>query len=259
MTRSGTWAKRYRPILISCVSAVCWILIWHFGAMLANRNLLLKIPLPLETLQAFFGNLGKGEFWLAVWTSVLHILAGFLAAAVLGIIGGILSGTYLTFRAVSAPVLHLIRAVPVAAFVILAWLWIPSDILPGIIAGLMVLPIIWGQVDAGTRMLDPRYAEMARVDGMSEWGIAFGIRLPMLEDAILGGCVTGLGIAWKAGVAAEVICNPKGSLGALLQSAKTSIDYVQVFAVTLGVVLLSILFENLLKVVWRIRIRDQFR
>lgn len=255
MTRSGIWVKLHRSFLISCASALCWILIWHFGALLANRNLLLKIPLPLETLQAFIGNLREGAFWAAVWTSVLHILAGFLVAAVFGILGGILSGTYLTFRAVSAPLMHLIRAVPVAAFVILAWLWIPSDILPGCIAGLMVLPIIWGQVDAGTRMLDPRYAEMARVDGMSEWGIAFGIRLPMLEDAILGGCVTGLGIAWKAGVAAEVICNPKGSLGALLQSAKTSIDYVQVFAVTLGVVLLSVLFENVLKILWRLRTR----
>ena len=65
------------------------------------------------------------------------------------------------------------------------------------------------------------------------------------------GCITALGIAWKAGIAAEVICNPSGTLGALLQGAKASVEYGEVFSVTLMIVILSLIFENILKIVWK--------
>jgi NitT/TauT family transport system permease protein len=92
---------------------------------------------------------------------------------------------------------------------------------------------------------------MAKTFGMSKFDVVFKIKLPLISPQLRTGCITGLGIAWKAGVAAEVISSPSGSVGALLSHAKTSINYEQVFAVTLMVVILSILLENLLKILWK--------
>lgn len=242
---------RRKDAVLDAAAVLFWIVLWHVGASLANRTLLLKIPLPLDTLRTFLRLCGEGRFWRGVGSSALHILCGFLSAVVLGAAGGVASSASGWFKRLSVPLLRLIRTVPVAAFILLAWLWIPSRILPSFVSALMVLPIVWSHVDAGLASVDEQLTEMAQVFGMSKWGILTRVRLPLMAPTLRTGCLTGVGIAWKAGIAAEVICNPTGSIGALLQGAKVAIDYERVFAVTLMVVLLSLLFEYALKLVWR--------
>lgn len=234
-------------------SVVFWVLVWHFAAEAANRSLMLKIPLPSGTLKTFFADIAKLDFLSAVGSSLLHIAAGFAGAVIIGTLGGMLSGSSAFFKTLSSPLLHLVRSVPVAAFIFLAWLWIPAALIPSFISALMVIPIIWSHVDAGLHAADIRYSEMGRVFGMSRRDIVTKIRFPLIAPHLRTGCITGVGIAWKSGVAAEVICNPVGSLGALLQKGKSAIEYEEVFAVTLAVVLLSLILENLLKFVWRDR------
>lgn len=253
MKKTRSWKDGCKKAAFSLLSVIFWVLVWHFAATLANRNLLLKIPLPWNTLQTFWADLSHPEFRKAVGASVLHILFGFGAAVLFGTLGGVISGNSRFFKTLSAPLLHLVRSVPVAAFIFIAWLWIPSSILPSFISALMVLPIIWSHVDAGLSAEDKRLAEMGRVFGLRKAEIFRRIRLPLLAPHLRTACITGLGIAWKSGVAAEVICNPTGSVGALLQQNKAAIEYEEVFAVTLTVVLLSLLLEGLLKLIWRER------
>lgn len=250
MTISGMSKKLKKPAL-AVGSIVFWIIVWHIGAVLANSKLLIKIPLPSETFKVFIENCSNADFWKIVLSTLLRIVAGFLTAVLIGTVGGLLAGHSQIFKSFSSPALHMVRAVPVAAFIILAWLWIPSKFLPSFIAFLMVMPIIWSHIEAGLKGIDEKLIEMAEVYGMSKFEVLSKIKLPLILPQLRTGCITGLGIAWKAGVAAEVISSPSGSMGALLSAAKSNINYEQVFAVTLMIVILSILLENILKFVWK--------
>ncbi len=247
----STMQNKLKKPLFSLLSVVFWVGVWYFAATLANRNLLLKIPLPLSTLKAFCESVTLPRFWAAVGTSLLHIVSGFLSAVILGVLVGMLNGNSRFFKTLSAPVLHLIRSVPVAAFIFLAWLWVPNSVLPAFISFLTVFPIVCSHIEAGLSSVDNRLTEMAAVMGLSRMGIIKNIKLPTVLPFLRTSMITGLGFAWKSGVAAEVICNPTGSIGALLSSAKLTIDYNEVFAVTLTIVLLSLLLENIIKLVWR--------
>lgn len=243
--------EKIKKTLLNFAAVLFWIAAWHIAASAANRNLLLKIPLPADTLKAFFESLNTAGFWQAVGTSLFHICTGFLSAAALGLLFGILSGSLRVFRVLSSPVIHIIRSVPVAAFIILAWLWIPNSILPAFISFLMVFPIVWSQAEAGILSTDKNLLEMAKVMRLGRIKTMFYVKLPSVLPSFRNACISGLGFAWKSGVAAEVICNPTGSIGALLSRAKQNIDYPQVFAVTLTIVLLSLLLENIIKILWR--------
>ena len=59
------------------------------------------------------------------------------------------------------------------------------------------------------------------------------------------GCSIGLGLCWKAGVAAEVIGIPDGSIGEKLYNAKVYLNTPDLFAWTVVIVLISLLFEKL--------------
>ncbi len=242
--------KLKKPAL-AAGSVIFWIILWHILASIANKGLLLKIPLPHETLLAFVENLRLAAFWSAVGTSLFHIALGFLAAVLFGTLSSITAAYSAVFKHLSAPIVHLIRSVPVAAFIVVAWLWLPTEILPPFISFLMVFPIIKSHVDAGLLSVDKRQVEMAQVFGMGKKDILRNIKIPTVMPFLREATITGLGIAWKSGIAAEVICNPVGSLGALLSGAKLTIDYEQVFAVTLTVVILSLILENVLKICWR--------
>ncbi len=151
----------FKKISFKAGSILIWILLWHILANIVNQNLLFKIPLPLETLNEFFVCLGLKSFWQAVGSSLIHILSGFIAAVVLGFICGLLSGSSEVFKTLTSPISRLIRSVPVAAFIILAWLWIPSSVIPSFISFLMVFPIVWLQIETGLLSVDKRLVEMA--------------------------------------------------------------------------------------------------
>jgi len=61
---------------------------------------------------------------------------------------------------------------------------------------------------------------------------------------VLSGASTALGMAWKSGVAAEVIGIPTGSIGESLYQAKVYLDSSGLLAWTAVIVLLSMLFEK---------------
>ena len=248
---------KFKKIALTEGSILFWILLWQIAANLANHNLLFKIPTPIDTLKEFAVCVKDNSFWYAVGNSLIHIVSGYLLAIILGLLFGLLSGSNRVFRSFTAPVSRLIRSVPVAAFIILAWLWIPTTAIPSFIAFLMVFPIVWLQVENSLLSVDYKLIEMARVMGMNRKGIILNIKIPTLLPAFRNSCISGLGFAWKSGVAAEVICNPTGSIGALLSNAKSNIEFSRVFAIVLTIVILSLILENIIKLLWREKSHDK--
>lgn len=72
------------------------------------------------------------------------------------------------------------------------------------------------------------------------------IYLPQIMPFFYSACSVSLGLAWKAGVAAEVIGIPKGSVGEQMQQAKVYLDTPDLFAWTLVVVVMSLAFEKIM-------------
>lgn len=222
-----------------------WLLIWQLVATIISSEII--VPTPLSTLNSLLILAKTKEFYLSVSLSLLRIVLGFALGVSLGFIGAVISCKYKLFSGIFSPALKVIRSVPVASFIILAFYWFKSDILPTFICFLMVLPMTWTSVEASLKSIDQKFLELARVYNLSAIKTFFQIKLPFILPSFLATTLTSLGFAWKSGIAAEVICRPKLSLGNILQAAKIYISTPEVFAVTTVVVLLSMLLEVLVK------------
>lgn len=207
------------------------------------------IPTPINTLKALIELAKTEKFYMSVLLSLLRIIIGYVLGVILGILGAVASYHSKLFDALFAPVLKLIKAVPVASFIILALVWFKSDDLPIFIAFLMVLPMIWSTVKSGLDNIDSKYLELAKVYRLDNIKTFFEIKLPFILPSLISTALTALGFAWKSGVAAEVICRPVNSLGNMLQEAKIYIETAEVFAITAVVALLSIILERIIKAV----------
>ena len=58
-------------------------------------------------------------------------------------------------------------------------------------------------------------------------------------------CKLGIGLCWKAGIAAEVIGIPTGSIGEKLYKAKVYLETPDLFAWTIVIIAVSVGFEKI--------------
>ena len=237
-------------LLKAALVAAFWIGIWFLISLYVNLEIL--VPSPQKTLETFFALAATEKFRTALLRSLFRIIAGFLLALVFGCLGAVLSYRFKFFEELFSPLLNLVRAVPVASFIILALVWIKTNTLPIFISFFMVLPIIWDNMLYGMRSVDKAALEAAAVDGAGKWKQIIYIILPNLAPHFLSSAVTGLGFAWKSGIAAEVICRPPESLGNMLASAKNYLESAEVFAITFTIIVLSLIFETLLKYLYKL-------
>lgn len=224
--------------------AVFWTGVWWLTATLVHQELL--IPTPLVVVKTLLSLLPTALFWQSVGMSLVRIVLGFLASLVVGTTLAILTTRLPLIRALFSPLLHIIRAAPVASFIILTLVWINYDVIPAFIAFLMVLPIVWVNVEEGIRRTDKGLLEMTKLYAVSPRRVLTRVYLPSVTPYFLTACVNGLGFAWKSGVAAEIICRPDLAIGNRLQLAKMTLETPEVFAWTAVVIVMSILLEKLL-------------
>ncbi len=218
------------------------LLLWQCIYMTINQRLILASP--LEVVVNLMQMIRGADFWRTVLYSVLRITGGFLIAFATGVVLGILAGRCKALEMLLWPYATAIKAVPVASFIILALMWIGSDKLSILISALMVFPIIYTNVLEGIKSADKRLLEMAYIYRLSNIKKLIYIYLPALKTYIKAAVSMALGIAFKAGTAAEVIGIPDGSIGERLYEAKIYFDTAELLAWTVAIVIVSIVLEK---------------
>lgn len=203
----------------------------------------LFLATPGQTLAALARIAPTAGFWQRIAFSALRILAGFLLAVVGGLVLGAAGARWRRVRIFVEPVMQLIRAMPVASFVILALLWVRGENLSVVVSFTHVLPVVYAGVLAGIADTDPQLLEMARVYRLPLGARLRYIWLPGVFPSFSESCIAAMGMCWKSGVSAEVIGLPGHSVGDALYRAKITLSTPEVFAWTLVIVLLSALLS----------------
>ena len=97
----------------------------------------------------------------------------------------------------------------------------------------------------GIESTDPELLEMAEIFQISLPRRIRYIYVSQVLPFFRAGCSVALGLCWKAGIAAEVIGIPDQSIGEMLYNAKVYLNTPDLFAWTVVIVLISLLFEKL--------------
>ncbi len=226
-----------------CLAWLFWISLWQIAHWLI-RNTVIFVG-PADMLKALFFQVQEKAFWLTIFHSFLRITLGFLSAFLCGILLGSAAYVLPLIRELAAPLMTLIKSVPVASFVILALIWIGSEGLSVFISFLVVVPMIYASTLTGLENTSKELLEMARVFHMPSLNRIRFIYVPAVLPYLLSGCRTALGMSWKSGIAAEVIGIPVNSIGEQLYYSKLYLDTAGLFAWTAVIIAVSALFEAL--------------
>ena len=234
--RPGTWGARLLAVAF-------WLVAWQLLAWAVDSRIVLVGP--LEVLAKLGSLVVTAGFWASVATSLGRIGLGFLGGVACGLVLAALAARSRVVRALLAPLMGALKAVPVASFVILVLLWVSSRELSVVIAWIMALPIVYTNVLEGIEQTDAGLLEMAEVFGIGALERARMVYLSQVLPYFRAAVSLALGLSWKAGIAAEVIGLPDLTIGEHLYDAKVYLDTPGLFAWTVAIVVVSVALEAL--------------
>ena len=125
-------------------------------------------------------------------------------------------------------------------------MWMGRAVLPAFISALVVLPVVWTNVETGIRETDGELLEVARVFCFSKTKTLVRVYVPSVLPYFASACRSSLGMGWKAGIAAEVLTVPLVSIGKRIYESKLYWETADLFAWTVVVILCSLAIEKLL-------------
>lgn len=233
--------KILRSVLCALAVFAFWFAIWFILSRAVAKELLL--PSPIAVFGRLWELLGEREFYIITGSSLLRVIKGILFASVLGIVLAVITHFSRVFDALIKPLITVIKATPVASFIILALVWIKRGDLPIFISLLIVLPVVWTNLREGLAQVDSAWLEMAKVFKIKPLHILSGIYIPSVLPYFSSAAKASMGLAWKAGIAAEVLAVPADSIGKKLFESKNHLETVDVFAWTVVVIMLSLIIE----------------
>ena len=232
-------------LLRTLLPAAFWLAVWWGAALLVDQQLL--IPTPLSVLRELGELAVTAPFWRSTALSLLRIFLGAAIGVALGTLAAAATHWVPAADWVLSPAIRVVRATPVASFIILVLLWVSTGRVPCVITALMVLPVLWENVSAGLRSADPQLLELGQAYQFSRWKRLRYLYLPAERPLFSAGVCNAVGLAWKSGVAAEVLCLPKAAIGTQVYYSRIYLQTPSLFAWTIVVILLSLLLERLVR------------
>ena len=235
--------KSRRRMLESIGAVAFWIVVWQIASMAVESVYILAGP--WDTLLALIELVPTLEFWQKVGFSTVRIVGGAALSYAVAIALAAAAHAFPAVRTLLKPALSAIKGTPVACVTVLLLIWFGSRNVSTIAVFLMALPVIYFPVLTGLDELDPSQRELFRLHGADRWRYLWGYIWPGLLPYITSASETALGMSWKAGVAAELIGTPLGSIGERIYQAKLLLQTANLFAWTIVVVLLSWTIEKI--------------
>lgn len=213
------------------------------------------LPGPIQVVKAFGEIVANGSLAVDLGVSIVRVLRGYAFGALLGISLGIVAGLNKVVEHVVAPVINVIRQIPLYAWMPLLILWFGiGEVSKTIIIAQGVLIPTFLNTLQGIHSVPYEYKELSNVLGLTRALYIRKVILPSAAISILTGLRLAAGNAWMAVVAAEMMGGLTG-LGYALINAKDFMYSDRLIALMIVIAFLGVLCDRLLRIVQKIALR----
>ncbi len=233
-----------KKILFKIAGILFWIIVWIVAAKIVGYEIIL--PSPATVVKDLSVLVREPYFFISCGTSILRILAGLAVGTLAGILFGVLSAVSEAAYSITSPLFTVIKTTPVASIILLLFFWSDKYVIPAIISMLIVIPVIWSGVSSGIQSVTVQQKEVMRffIPGIGKK--ISRVYIPASLPFFINSLKTAIGLCWKAGIAAEIICTPDSSIGGYMYSSKMYLDTTRMFSWTIVVIILSFIIEKFL-------------
>lgn len=231
------------------------IFIWFFAGLSVNNDIV--VPSISDVFLKVINILTTSKYLKIVLLTILKLILIIACSSVFGYMLAILSYLSKAFKHIFRPIISFIRTLPIATVIVILLIYVGMNNTPIYICAFVIVPIIYEQVLVSFEGIDKNIIEETKMVSSVNLRVIFGIYLPITFPYFISSIFTVLGLGLKVLVMAEVFSQGQNTIGGAIQTARSILDTTSIFAWTVILLLIVLLFEMLIRVITNINLNKK--
>lgn len=228
------------------ISIMTLLTIWEVAAYTINIELIL--PKAHIVIIRVFTIFLEGHSYTVITGTLTRLVVVLILSCIVGVLLGVLAGMYETVKYLLEPVITITRSMPIVSIIVIILIWVGYDLAPYIISFLLLVPIIYQGAYSGVKNISKELMEVLVLYSEKNFDtfktVYVPLAFPFIKNSFLQAC--GLGI--KVLVVAEFLSQSRPSIGYEIYYSRNMLEYVDVFAWTIILVVFVFLLERFIKI-----------
>ena len=233
--------KRYDTLAFCLGVLLVGLLLQAAGWLKGDR---VVFPGVGEILASFVRLLGTGKVWRQIGTTLLHLLEAVAVSSVIGTVLGLIQGWSPFMRTLLRPLMILLRSIPMIVMTVIIMVLTKYENVPLIATSLMLVPLISEATCEGFLRIEPEMIDVYRMNSGFMPRVLFQVYLPLMAGYLKQAYVNAVGMGIKLAVTTEYLVQAKDSLGKAVYSSSYFVEYAEVYAYALIMILLAVLVSE---------------
>lgn len=217
------------------------VILWAVVSNIVDSSI--KLPSPSETFHSLLRIISNENFITQIMNSLNRVMIGYIIAFVFAVMLGMVAGFVLPFYYLLKPLFLIMRAMPTMATILLSLIWFKREISPILVGILIVFPIVYSSVVNNIRNLDKQLLEMVEIYQLNFSNKLKHLYLPSIRSSLVSVAAATMGLNIKVNIAAEVLSQPRFSIGTGFQMEKVALNTSGVIAWAVITIIIAAFFE----------------
>lgn len=180
----------------------------------------------------------------AIYFTIIRLVIILFISSSCGVLLGAIASKRSKIAYFLQPYVTIFRTIPVISIFVILIILFGFKATPLIVTSLMVFPIVYQQTLESIKQIDQTFLDIYHLEDDRFWSGLKSCYLPLTKNQLLTAFLQSAGLGIKVLVMSEYLAQTPKSIGFSLYLAKTNIRYDQVFAWTILLIIVAILFET---------------
>ncbi len=231
-----------KPVLMTS-SILTLVIIWYVVYLVINQPMLM--PSFSDVIRAYpkiFSESGV----MSLFMTLVRLFISFILAASLGVILGFISAKYKAVELFQRPIVTILRTIPVVSVIVILFILIGSSFAPYVIVFLMIFPLFYQSTIDIIHRIDPALIDVLVLnEGHFIESLKY-VYFPILKNGLFVTMFQAFGLGVKVVVMSEYLMQTRNSVGRSIYMAKVMLNYDEVYAWTIILIVLTFMMEVLI-------------
>ena len=226
------------------LAVIVFLVIWEFAALLVGNSFIL--PDILTTIASLIGLLSESGLYVALIYSLVRTILVVALCFILSLALATLAFKHPFFADFLAPLISILKTIPTVSVLVMLLLMVGRSGSIMWACLFVILPVMYQEILHGYASINEdimRITATFSEDFLIKW---WRVYLPSIKSHIINAIKMTLSLGFKVTVMAELLVQIGEGLGHELYFYRINLMTAEVFALTLIMVLVSFIFDQLL-------------
>jgi ABC-type nitrate/sulfonate/bicarbonate transport system permease component len=243
--------NKFTSSSLSTLSVVLILIIWQLYAIQINNPYLM--PTPIDVFKSLLILLGEGRTYYTILVTLTRLAVSVLMASLVGLLLGLLAGLFYQIEAFLKPLVTTLRTLPVVSIIVIILILYGNVFSLYLISFLLLFPIIYQAELEGIKNIDQDLIDVLSLEcNKRPFVVVKIVYLPLAMPYFKTAMIQSTGLAIKVLVVAEYLSQTQISIGRELYFNRINLEYANVFAWTIILILVAIIIEHYIQKYMRI-------